>query len=61
MHFRVESASFYPKHLEFSGLLMRAISKALFLHIALYAIVPEFAQSDFEATKVRAEAGDAQA
>ena len=37
---------------------MKTILKALFLLIALSA-VPVFAQSDFEATKARAEAGDA--
>jgi hypothetical protein len=46
------------KHLEFSGLQMKSIFKSLLLLIALSA-VPVFAQSDFEATKARAEAGDA--
>jgi TPR repeat protein len=48
------------KHLEFSGLQMKTIIKALLLLIGLSA-VPVFAQSDFESTKARAEAGDAQA
>ena len=39
---------------------MKSIFKSLFLIIALSA-VPVFAQSDFESTKARAEAGDAQA
>ncbi len=39
---------------------MKIIFKALFLLIALSA-VPVFAQSDFEATKARAQAGDAEA
>jgi TPR repeat protein len=47
------------KHLEFSGLQMKTILKALFLLITLSA-VPVFAQSDFDATKARAETGDAQ-
>jgi TPR repeat protein len=38
---------------------MKTIFKALFLLIALSA-VPVFAQSDYETTKARAEAGDAQ-
>jgi TPR repeat protein len=52
--------SYFPKHLEFSGLQMKTIFKAFFLLIALSA-VPVLAQSDFEATKALAEAGDAQA
>lgn len=39
---------------------MKSIFKALFLLIALSA-VPALAQSDFEATKARAEAGDSEA
>ncbi len=38
---------------------MKTIIKALFLLAALSLTVPVFAQSDFEATKARAEAGDA--
>lgn len=38
---------------------MKTILKALFLLIALSTAVPVFAQSDFEAIKARAEAGDA--
>jgi hypothetical protein len=37
---------------------MKIILKALFLLVALSAAVPVFAQSDFEATKARAEAGE---
>ncbi len=40
---------------------MKTIIKALFMLIALSIAVPVFAQSDFEATKARAEAGDANA
>ena len=40
---------------------MKTILKAFFLLAALTAAVPVFAQSDFETTKARAEAGDAQA
>ncbi len=40
---------------------MKTIIKALFLLVALTAAVPVFAQSDFEALKARAEAGDADA
>ena len=36
---------------------MKTIFKALFLFVALSLAVPAFAQSDFEATKARAEAG----
>ena len=36
---------------------MIIIIKALFLLVALTLAVPVFAQSDFEATKARAEAG----
>ncbi len=39
---------------------MKSILKTLLLLIALSA-VPVFAQSEFEATKARAEAGDAEA
>jgi TPR repeat protein len=46
------------KHIEFSGLQMKTILKALFLFIALSAAFSVFAQSDFESTKARAEAGD---
>jgi len=57
------------KHLEFSGLQMKKkIYKAFFLLIAITATVPVFAQSYLEAvtagaeaTKARAEAGDATA
>ena len=45
-------------HLGFSGLQMKTILKTLFLLIALSAL-PVLAQIDFEATKARAEAGDA--
>jgi TPR repeat protein len=40
---------------------MKTIINALFLLVALTVAVPVFAQSDFEATKARAEAGDASA
>ena len=40
---------------------MKTILKALFLLVALTAALPVFAQSDFEATKASAEAGDANA
>ena len=53
--------SVYPKHLKFSGLLMKSIFKALFFLCALSLAFPVFAQPDFEATKARAEAGDANA
>jgi len=39
---------------------MRTIFKSFFLLVALTLAVPVFAQSDFEAIKARAEAGDAQ-
>jgi TPR repeat protein len=39
---------------------MKTIMKTLFLLVALTFAVPVFAQSDFESTKARAEAGDAQ-
>jgi TPR repeat protein len=39
---------------------MKKIFKALFFFIALLTAVPVIAQSDFEVTKARAEAGDAQ-
>ncbi len=53
--------SFYQSHREFSGLKMKIILKALFLLVALTLAVPVFAQSDFQSTKARAEAGDAEA
>lgn len=40
---------------------MKKIFKALFLLVALSLAVPVFAQPDFDATKARAEAGDASA
>lgn len=40
---------------------MKTILKALFLLVALTSAVPVLAQSDFEATKARAESGDAEA
>jgi TPR repeat protein len=40
---------------------MKTILKAFFLLVALTLAVPVFAQTDFEATKARAEAGDAEA
>jgi TPR repeat protein len=39
---------------------MKTIFKALFLLVSLILTVPVFAQSDFEAAKARAEAGDVQ-
>ena len=40
---------------------MKTILKTLFLLIAITAALPVFAQSDFQAIKARAEAGDAEA
>ena len=40
---------------------MKTILKALFLFVALLTAVPVFVQSDFESTKARAEAGNAEA
>jgi len=40
---------------------MKIILKTLFLFVAMSAAVPVLAQSDFESTKARAEAGDASA
>ena len=37
---------------------MKTIFKSLFLFVALTLAVPVFAQSAFEATKARAEAGE---
>jgi TPR repeat protein len=40
---------------------MKIVFKALYLFVALILAVPVIAQTDFEATKLRAEAGDSQA
>jgi TPR repeat protein len=40
---------------------MKSILKALFLLVALTTALPAFAQPEFDATKARAEAGDAEA
>jgi hypothetical protein len=37
---------------------MKTILKTLYLLVALTSAVPVFAQSDFETTKARAEAGE---
>jgi hypothetical protein len=54
-------SSFYQSHREFSGLQMKTILKSFFLLVALTVAVPVFAQTDFEATKARAEAEDGDA
>ena len=40
---------------------MKTILKSFFLLVSLSLTVPVFAQSDYETTKARAEAGDAEA